>query len=126
MSNKKYMGVNKADKDYDACRTKNLEKQLEYIDGSTQGRWTTYLAYLLKQDDIKDSKKIICKYEAILTQCSYLSRMAYTPAEIFCRMTKFLKHFFSLFIISIFFIIITFNITSNITNTRFKYIMYRQ
>ena len=96
LSKKKYMGVNKVDQDYDSCCTKNLIKQLGSInkdtDGNTKDRWTTYLAYLLKlkQGDIKDSKDIICKYEAILTQCSYLSRMAYTPAEIFCRMTKFL------------------------------------
>ena len=59
-------------------------------------KWTTYLAYLLKQEtnSNKNNKtkttKTVCKYEALLTQCSYLSRMAYTPAEVFCRMTKFL------------------------------------
>ena len=30
------------------------------------------------------------QYEALLTQCSYLSRMAYCPADIFCRMTQHL------------------------------------
>jgi hypothetical protein len=62
-------------------------------------KWTTYLAYLLKQEinsnKNKNNKKTkttqtVCKYEALLTQCSYLSRMAYTPAEVFCRMTQFL------------------------------------
>ena len=62
-------------------------------------KWTTYLAYLLKQEtnsnkNNKNNKtkttQTVCKYEALLTQCSYLSRMAYTPAEVFCRMTKFL------------------------------------
>ena len=59
-------------------------------------KWTTYLAYLLKQEpnSNKNNKtkitQTVCKYEALLTQCSYLSRMAYTPAEVFCRMTKFL------------------------------------
>lgn len=59
-------------------------------------KWTSYLAYLLKkeQNTNKNNKtkttQTVCKYEALLTQCSYLSRMAYTPAEVFCRMTKFL------------------------------------
>lgn len=59
-------------------------------------KWTTYLAYLLKKESNtnKNNKtkttQTVCKYEALLTQCSYLSRMAYTPAEVFCRMTKFL------------------------------------
>jgi hypothetical protein len=63
-------------------------------------KWTTYLAYLLKQETNKNKNKnknnktkttqTVCKYEALLTQCSYLSRMAYTPAEVFCRMTQFL------------------------------------
>ena len=62
-------------------------------------KWTTYLAYLLKQEknNNNNNKKnktkttlTVCKYEALLTQCSYLSRLAYTPAEVFCRMTKFL------------------------------------
>jgi len=60
-------------------------------------KWTTYLAYLLKQENNNNNKKnktktilTVCKYEALLTQCSYLSRMAYTPAEVFCRMTQFL------------------------------------
>ena len=59
-------------------------------------KWTTYLAYLLKKEpnSNKNNKtkttQTVCKYEALLTQCSYLSRMAYTPAEVFCRMTQFL------------------------------------
>ena len=61
-------------------------------------KWTTYLAYLLKQEPNLNKNKnnktkttqTVCKYEALLTQCSYLSRMAYTPAEVFCRMTQFL------------------------------------
>ena len=32
----------------------------------------------------------LLKYEALLTQCCYLSRMAYSPADIFCRMTQHL------------------------------------
>jgi len=51
-------------------------------------KWTTYLAYQLK--DSKDPKDTLLKYEALLTQCSYLSRMAYCPADIFCRMTQHL------------------------------------
>lgn len=59
-------------------------------------KWTSYLAYLLNNEPNtnKNNKTkttlTVCKYEALLTQCSYLSRMAYTPAEVFCRMTKFL------------------------------------
>ena len=63
-------------------------------------KWTTYLAYLLKQETNSNKNKnknnktktaqTVCKYEALLTQCSYLSRMAYTPAEVFCRMTQFI------------------------------------
>lgn len=51
--------------------------------GST---WTTLLAY----NRSKNSSFDIYEYEAFLCQCSYLSRLAYVPCEIFCRMTKFL------------------------------------
>jgi hypothetical protein len=52
-------------------------------------KWTTYLAYELKPDS-SDPVITLLKYEALLTQCSYLSRMAYCPADIFCRMTQHL------------------------------------
>ncbi len=52
-------------------------------------KWTTYLANELKLNS-SDPKVTLLKYEALLTQCSYLSRMAYCPADIFCRMTKHL------------------------------------
>jgi hypothetical protein len=54
-----------------------------------ENKWTTYLAYQLKQnlDNTVDTE---LNYEALLTQCCYLSRMAYSPADIFCRMTKHL------------------------------------
>jgi hypothetical protein len=52
-------------------------------------KWTTYLAYQLKSDS-NNPKETLLKYEALLTQCSYLSRMAYCPADIFCRMTQHL------------------------------------
>ena len=52
-------------------------------------KWTTYLAYQLKQGSTNPVETLL-KYEALLTQCSYLSRMAYCPAEIFCRMTQHL------------------------------------
>lgn len=57
-----------------------------YLD---KGDWTTYLAYQLKQNSTKPVDTLL-KYEALLTQCSYLSRMAYCPADIFCRMTQHL------------------------------------
>jgi hypothetical protein len=50
--------------------------------------WTTFLAYQLQFS--KNSVNTLLKYEALLTQCSYLSRMAYCPADIFCRMTEHL------------------------------------
>jgi len=43
----------------------------------------------LKQDS-NNPQETLLKYEALLTQCSYLSRMAYCPADIFCRMTQHL------------------------------------
>lgn len=55
-------------------------------------KWTTYLAYKLKYPNpIQEvSQDTLLKYEALLTQCSYLSRLAYSPADIFCRMTQHL------------------------------------
>jgi hypothetical protein len=52
-------------------------------------KWTTYLAYELNQDSTNPVNTLL-KYEKLLTQCSYLSRMAYCPADIFCRMTQHL------------------------------------
>ena len=54
-----------------------------------ENKWTTYLAYELKDPKV-DPVDTELKYEALLTQCCYLSRMAYSPADIFCRMTKHL------------------------------------
>ena len=65
----------------------------------SENNWTTILAYQL-QSNLKEkanANKIkkknidtLLKYEALLTQCCYLSRMAYSPADIFCRMTEHL------------------------------------
>ena len=52
-------------------------------------KWSTYLAYQLKENSSNPIDTLL-KYEALLTQCSYLSRMAYCPADIFCRMTHHL------------------------------------
>ena len=52
-------------------------------------KWTTYLSYQLKQNSTNPVDTLL-KYEALLTQCSYLSRMAYCPGDIFCRMTQHL------------------------------------
>ncbi len=52
-------------------------------------KWTTYLAYQLKKNS-NNPVDTLLKYEKLLTQCSYLSRMAYCPADIFCRMTQHL------------------------------------
>jgi hypothetical protein len=56
--------------------------------------WTTYLAYELSKSNnrlnINIRIDILYKYEALLTQCSYLSRLAYVPTDIFCRMTEHL------------------------------------
>ena len=52
-------------------------------------KWTTYLAYQLKNNS-NNPVETLLKYEALLTQCSYLSRMAYCPGDIFCRMTQHL------------------------------------
>lgn len=77
-------------------KTHLLQNQNTSSNSKELDKWTTYLAYLLKQEKNNNKKNktkttlTVCKYEALLTQCSYLSRMAYTPAEVFCRMTKFL------------------------------------
>lgn len=60
-----------------------------WIDFLKDNKWTTYLAYQLKKNP-DDAVNTLLKYEALLTQCSYLSRMAYCPADIFCRMTQHL------------------------------------
>ena len=52
-------------------------------------KWTTYLAFQLKQNSTNTAETQL-KYEALLTQCCYLSRIAYSPADIFCRMTQHL------------------------------------
>jgi len=52
-------------------------------------KWTTILAYQLQKSESTPVETLL-KYEALLTQCSYLSRMAYCPADIFCRMTQHL------------------------------------
>ena len=62
---------------------RNWKKFLE------DNKWTTYLAYQLKNNSTNPVDTLL-KYEALLTQCSYLSRMAYCPADIFCRMTQHL------------------------------------
>jgi len=64
-------------------------EKLKWQDYLESGDWTTYLAYQLKKDSINGVNTLL-KYEALLTQCSYLSRMAYCPADIFCRMTQHL------------------------------------
>jgi hypothetical protein len=76
MANTKYSSVPTTDK-------------LTWHDYLESGDWTTYLAYKLKKDSSNDIDTLL-KYEALLTQCSYLSRMAYCPADIFCRMTQHL------------------------------------
>ena len=62
------------------------EPQPKWKEFLESNNWTTFLAYELKKD-WSDPVKTLLKYEALLTQCSYLSRMAYCPADIFCRMT---------------------------------------
>jgi len=57
--------------------------------------WTTFLAFQLQNilnntENTKTQIDILIKYEALLTQCSYFSRMAYCPADIFCRITEHL------------------------------------
>ena len=53
-------------------------------------KWTTILAYQLQKSESSNPVETLLKYEALLTQCSYLSRMSYCPADIFCRMTQHL------------------------------------
>lgn len=68
---------------------KNKINWESYLDDN---KWTTYLAYELSKPP-KPSKSTIntlYNYEALLTQSSYLSRIAYCPADIFCRMTEHL------------------------------------
>ena len=68
--------------------SKNNKKTWEsYLDDNN---WTTYLAYELNSQNKSKRIDTLYKYEALLTQCSYLSRMAYCPADIFCRMTEHL------------------------------------
>jgi len=98
----------------DDIKTKIDEKlsgsQITLKIGKKRLYWPTYLSYLLYKDnknnivkdlsDVASLKEIeknkiiptIEKYEAFLTQCSYLSRMAYSSAEVFCRMRKFLDY----------------------------------
>ena len=71
---------------YSAVSTTDKLSWHDYLD---KGDWTTYLAYQLKKNPNTPVETLL-KYEALLTQCSYLSRMAYCPADIFCRMTQHL------------------------------------
>ena len=65
------------------------ETEPKWKDFLKENKLTTYLAYQLKQDSSNPVNTLL-KYEKLLTQCSYLSRMAYCPADIFCRMTQHL------------------------------------
>jgi len=65
------------------------ETEPTWKDFLKDNKWTTYLAYKLNQDSTNPVNTLL-KYEKLLTQCSYLSRMAYCPADIFCRMTQHL------------------------------------
>ena len=65
-----------------------LEKR-HWMEMIKHNDWTTFLAYQLQNESV-NPVQILLKYEALLTQCSYLSRMAYCPADIFCRMTEYL------------------------------------
>jgi hypothetical protein len=81
-----------------------MTAQIEWKTFLEDNKWTTYLAYQLKQDLTNpvntnpvntnpantNPVNTLLKYEALLTQCSYLSRMAYCQADIFCRMTQHL------------------------------------
>lgn len=76
-------------------KNSRTNKKKTWEDYLNNNNWTTYLAYelsKLNQNKSNISKRIITlnNYEALLTQCSYLSRMAYCPADIFCRMTEHL------------------------------------
>jgi len=52
--------------------------------------WTTLLGDMMIKKP-STPKENMMKYEAFLCQCAYLCRLAYTPAEIFCRMVKHLE-----------------------------------
>jgi Lipase (class 3) len=56
----------------------------------TKKTWTTTLGFLLSLHptsiSIEKKRDIMMEYEAFLCQCAYMSRLAYTPAEIMCRM----------------------------------------
>ena len=52
--------------------------------------WTTLLGKMMI-DNPTDGKSNIMRYEAFLCQCAYLSRLSYTPSEVFCRMVKNLE-----------------------------------
>ena len=70
----------------------NKNNKIKWKSYLNNNNWTTYLAYELSK--LKQNKEeninTLYQYEALLTQCSYLSRMAYCPADIFCRMTEHL------------------------------------
>ena len=78
----------------------NKEKKIPEWKDYLWRDWTTYLACEILKSKLKSKNKlnininiridILYKYEALLTQCSYLSRLAYVPADIFCRMTEHL------------------------------------
>lgn len=75
-------------------QTKPTNSKIKWESYLDQNNWTTYLAYELSQNN-KPINKVeninkLYQYEALLTQCSYLSRMAYCQADIFCRMTEHL------------------------------------
>lgn len=67
-----------------------MEQNKKYVKYLNDNKWTTYLAYELKKNNQSNSADMLIKYEALLSQCSYLSRLAYSSAGIFCRMVKHL------------------------------------
>jgi hypothetical protein len=79
--------ANKPEKNSTESKQNTTKRDWKYYLDS--GYWTTYLAYQLKKNSTNPVQTLL-KYEALLTQCSYLSRMAYCPADIFCRMTQHL------------------------------------
>lgn len=88
----------------------NLKGLVKYINGAISGyarikpnkiNWTGLLGYLLKNQGLDGLKvegelgnsgttKVSNIYEAMLVQACYISRLAYSQADIFCRMVKFL------------------------------------
>lgn len=68
----------------------NKNNKIKWESYLNNNNWTTYLAYELSKSQNKLNIDTLYKYEALLTQCSYLSRLAYVPADIFCRMTEHL------------------------------------